>query len=133
MDSYSFTPTQIAPTCCLQTQHLLRPPVPHNLWPQTINLHNHTHTQTCLMITRPVATCPTLTPRPTNQTPTHTAVSLRLVTQRAGVMGLRRRDCRLWGWDDGRRARKAQVPSIVVEALHFSFAGIWNGLTLVYV
>lgn len=39
----------------------------------------HTHTQTCLTIADPAATCPPPTPRPTNQTPTHTAVSLRLV------------------------------------------------------
>jgi len=72
------------------------------------------------------------TPRPTNQTPTHTAVSLRLVAQRAGV-DLGGRDGGLWGRDDRRRAGKAQVTSVVVEALHFPFACIWNGLALVYV
>ncbi len=95
-------------------------------------MYTITHTQTCLMIAHPVATCPPPTPRPTNQTPTHTAVSLRLVAHRAGV-GHGGRDGGLWGWDDWRRAGKAQVPSVVVEALHFPFAGIWDGLTLVYV
>lgn len=52
-DSCSLTPTQIAPTCCLQSQHLLQPPVPHNLWPPTISLHNCTHTQAHLTIPWP--------------------------------------------------------------------------------
>lgn len=84
------------------------------------------------MVTHPVATCPPSTPRVTQQTPTHTAVSLLLVALRAGV-GHSRRDGGLWGWDDRRRTGEAQVPSVVVEALHFPLASIWNGLTLVCV
>lgn len=121
--SHSLPPTQIAPTCCLQPP----PPVPHNLWPPTIKL-----THTTLMITHPVATCPPPTPAQMkkNQSPTHTAVSVRLVAQGAGlggcVGGLRGRNNRC-------RAGKAQVASIVVEALHLPFAGVWDGLALVYV
>lgn len=85
------------------------------------------------MITHPVATCPISTPRPTTQTPTNTAVPLRLVAQRAGVKGLGGSDGGLRGWDNRRRARKAQVSPVVVEALHFPLAGIWYSLTLVYV
>lgn len=42
-------------------------------------------------------------------------------------------DVRLRGRDDGRRAGETQVSTIVVEALHFPFAGIWDGLALIYV
>lgn len=42
-------------------------------------------------------------------------------------------DVRLRGRDDGCRAGKTQVAAIVVEALHFPFAGIWDGLALIYV
>ena len=71
-------------------------------------------------------------PDPANQTPTHTAVSLRLVAQGAGV-GHGGRDGGLRSWEDFRSVWKAQVPSVVVVALHLPFAGIWNSLTLVYV
>lgn len=52
------------------------------------------------MITHPVATCPPPTPKPTNQTPTNTAVPLRLVAQWARVKGLSGCDGRLWSWND---------------------------------
>lgn len=60
-------------TCC---SHLSLTICGRQQWVYTTT---HTHTQTCLTIADPAATCPPPTPRPTNQTPTHTAVSLRLV------------------------------------------------------
>lgn len=68
------------------------------------------------------------------QTLTHTAVSvsLRLVPRGAGVGG-GGRDGWLRGRDDGRRPGEAQVPPVVVEAFHFPFAGVCNGLALVYI
>lgn len=76
-----------------------------------------------------MATC---RPPPTNQTPTDTAVSLRLVASRAAA-GLGGRDGGLRGRDDGRGAGKAQVSPVVVEAFHFPFARIGDDLALVYV
>lgn len=80
---------------------------------------------------------PLSTPRPprgSRQTLTHTAVSvsLRLVSRGAGVGG-GGRDWRLRRRDDGGGPGEAQVPSVVVKAFHFPFAGVWNGLTLVYI
>lgn len=86
------------------------------------------------MITHPAATCPPPTPRGMKQTLTHTAVSvsLRLISRGAGVGGCGR-DGGLWSRDEGGRPGEAQVPSVVVKAFHFPFAGVWNGLALVYI
>lgn len=72
---------------------------------------------------------------------THAAVSLGLKTWRAGVEWLTgcvlQAGVDLVGWfrgrDDRGRARKAQVPTIVVEALHLSLTGLWDRLTFIYI
>lgn len=71
----------------------------------------------------------------------HAAVSLGLKTWRAGVEWLAgcvlQAGVDLVGWfrgrDDRGRARKAQVPTIVVEALHLSLTGLWDRLTFIYI
>lgn len=72
---------------------------------------------------------------------THTAVSLGLKTWRAQVEWLAGRVLsagvdlvgRIRGRDDRGWAREAQVPAIVVEALHLSLTGLWDCLTFIYI
>lgn len=72
---------------------------------------------------------------------THAAVSQRLKTSRARIERLAGNILQIgvnlvrWliGGDDRGRAREAQVPAIVVETLHLSLTGLWDGLAFIYI